>query len=628
MSFLAGEMSDKLKVHLSWVDYPVIALYFVFVMVIGLYMKNRAGKSMKEYFLSGRNLTWWVLGTSMVATTFSASTPMLISGWCREFGIMKNWEWWVFLFGQMFTTFFFAKLWRRTLVYNDAGFIKLRYSGKEASFLRGFRALYMGFVMNLLVMGTGLVAGSKIGLILMGIPKEINGVANPDYELWRWIIAIVCGLTVLFYSALGGFKAVVITDFVQFILSLIGSICIAIFVCMQPEVGGLTGLVERVAPDKLEFFPRFGVKEACGMTVFMVIGLACVRWWAQIYGGAEPGGQSHVAQRMLSAKTEKDAVLGSLWFNFAHYVVRPLPWIIAGLGTLLIFPLESFPKQHEEIYIASIQFLPIGLKGLVVASLFAAFMSTMDTRMNLGASYFVNDFYKPFVAKNKSDKHYISVSRWITAAQLIASYSVLLIAKDISTLFFIYAGIGSGAGIVYILRFYWSRISAWSEIAAMSGAVIMLIYFRWGVCSSEAVFKSLSFEYMFISLYFVTAFWALVTIFTRAPSKEKLKEFYRKVRPAGPGWWKIARELEESEGIPKADSMLIPFVGWVFSCPMTFGYLFGLGHLLLGKPIHGIIWILIGMHCTVVTLWCVKRMTSGSDGETSDDGEESAEAAV
>jgi Na+/proline symporter len=560
----------------------------------------------------------------MVATTFSMGAPILVAGWSREVGIVKNWEWWCFLMGQMFTTFFFARLWRRTNVFNDAEFISIRYSGGEASFLRGFRALYMGFIMNMVVMGTGLVAAAKFGTILLGISAD-----NPQYETWRWGIAIVCGLTALSYSCLSGFAAIVITDFVGFVLATFGSVLMVVYICLRPEVGGLDGLVAQIGstmPERLAFFPKFDIPEfsirafyekvflakAGVMTLGTVMAYASVRWWAQIYGGAEPGGASHVVQRLVSARSEKDALLGSLWFNIAHYAVRPLPWILAGLGTILIFPLDQF-TDHEKVYLATIDFLPFGLKGVVIASLFAAFMTTMDTRLNLGASYFVNDLYKPFVAPKETERHYVIVSRIVTVAQCLVSFGVLLVAENIETLFFIYVGIGSGAGLVYILRFYWWRISAWSEITAMTAALICMFVFRFYVYGSEEAFADNGVSYMFISLWIVTASWLLVTLITRPTDREQLKRFYRMVRPAGPFWKPISTELRREEGIESPDNLKIALIGWLFSNPMTLGYLFGAGNLLLGKTTPGLIWLTVGVLCTFVTVWSVKKMTAGQD---------------
>jgi Na+/proline symporter len=595
---------EILKLTLQPIDYLFVILYFLFVITVGIVMSKRAGKNRKAYFLSGQKLPWWLLGTSMVATTFSIDAPMLISGWVRSGGIVKNWEWWGFLVGQMFTTFFFAKLWRRTNVFNDAQFIDIRYSGKEASFLRGFRALYMGSILTLFVLGGGMLVCSKIGVIILGISPD-----NPNYIVWRWGIALTCGAIGLSYSTLSGFSAIVITDLVGFVLATTGSILVTVYICKRPEIGGLSNLVEQVRvnmPDKIEFFPKWDTAKAGMMSMGVVIVYTCVRWWAQIYGGAEPGGGSHVVQRLVSAKSEKDALLGSMWFNIAHYVVRPLPWIITGLASMFIFPLDKF-TDHEMVYIAAIDFLPTALKGLVVAAIFAAFLSTIDTRLNLGTSYFVNDFYKPFLAKDKPEKHYIFVSRIFTVGQMILSLVILLIANNVKTLFFLYIGIGSGAGLVYILRFYWWRISAWSEITAMVTALGCMIVFRFFVYGSEQEFNEHGFEYMFISLIIVTASWLFVTLITKPCDKEKLKEFYRIVRPAGPLWKPISTELEKEEGIRPYDSLWIPFIGWLFSNPMTFGLLFGFGNLLLGKPGVGVAWLALAVICAFPTVWSVKK---------------------
>jgi len=595
---------ETLRVSLSNVDYLVVCSYFAFAIIVGILTKKLSGSDMRGYFLSGQKLSWWLLGTSMVATTFALDTPLYVAGWTRQFGISKNWEWWVFLFGGMFTTFLFAKLWRRCNVLNDAEFINIRYSGKSGSFLRGFRALYMGFIMNMLVIGSQLVAISKVGTLMLGISTT-----NPNYTLWCWIIAIVCGFTALFYCYLSGFSAIVITDFVQFSLSLTGAILLAVFTCRQAEVGGLTNLISQLkstTPDKLDFFPHLGATEAGQMSLLVLIGYACVRWWSQVYGGAEPGGQAHVAQRLLAARNEKHALLASLWFNFANYALKPLPWIITALATLLIFPLDKF-SDHEAVYLSTINFVPVGLRGVVVASLFAAFMSTIDTRINLGASYFVNDFYKPFLVKNKSERHYVSISKWTTLVQLIAGLGMLLIVSNMRSVFFIYAGLGSGAGLVYILRFYWWRINAWSEFAAMTAAFVNLIVFRWGIYGSEAQFNQHGFEYMFISFFVVTATWVTVTLLTKPCEKQKLKDFYRKVRPSGPFWKPVAADMDE---VRSKDSLKVAFLGWLSSNLMTLSCLFGLGKLLLDEYLYAAYWLAAFLVSGAITLWSVRKLTT------------------
>jgi SSS family solute:Na+ symporter len=600
-----GDM-DTLRVSLSGIDYLIVGSYFAFAIVVGLLTRKLSGNSMRGYFLSGQQLSWWLLGTSMVATTFALDTPLYVAGWTREFGISKNWEWWVFLFGGMFTTFFFAKLWRRSNVLNDAEFINVRYSGKAGSFLRGFRALYMGFIMNMLVIGSQLVAISKVGTLILGVSTT-----DPNYKAWSWAIAVVCGFTALFYCFVSGFGAIVVTDFIQFGLSMTGAILLAVYACKQPEVGGLGNMIAQLKntmPDKLDFAPALGATEAGKISLLVVIGYGAVRWWSQVYGGAEPGGQAHVAQRMLAARNEKHALLASLWFNFANYALKPLPWIITALATLLIFPLEKF-ADHEVVYLSTINFVPMGLRGLVVASLFAAFMSTVDTRINLGASYFVNDFYKPFFVKDKPDHHYVTVSRWVSVIQLIVGLGMLLIVSNMRSVFFIYAGLGSGAGLVYILRFYWWRINAWSEFAAMAAAFVSLAVFRWGIYGTEAQFNQHGFDYMFISFFIVTTIWVIVTLLTKPCEKQKLRDFYHKVNPAGPFWKPVSGYTEELEGTSARDNLKVAFVGWLASILATLGCLFGLGKFLLCEYLWGVCWLVVCVLSGAVTLWSVRKLT-------------------
>lgn len=600
---------DALRISLSGIDYLIICSYFAFAIIVGVVTKRSSGDNMRGYFLSGQRLSWWLLGTSMVATTFALDTPLYVAGWTRAFGISKNWEWWVFLFGGMFTTFLFAKLWRRSNVLNDAEFISIRYSGKSGAFLRGFRALYMGFIMNMLVIGSQLVAISKVGTLILGVSTS-----DPHYRAYSWAVAIVCGATALFYCYLSGFGAIVITDFVQFGLSMAGAILVAVYTCRQPEVGGLSHMVAQLKstmPEKLDFVPHVGIAEAGHMSLLMVIGYACVRWWSQVYGGAEPGGQAHVAQRMLAARNQRHALLASLWFNFANYALKPLPWIITALATLLIFPLGKY-QDHEVVYFSTINFVPIGLRGLAVASFFAAFMSTVDTRINLGASYFVNDFYKPFLVKNKSDHHYVAVSRWISVVQLVVGLGMLLIVTNMRSVFFIYAGLGSGAGLVYILRFYWWRINAWSEFAAMAAAFVSLIVFRWGIYGSEAEFGKHGFEYMFISFFIVTFIWVIVTLLTKPCDRHKLKEFYERVRPSGPFWRPVSDDVTEGRSAGARDSLKVAIVGWLAGVTATLSCLFGLGKLLLCERLLGICWLAVCVVSSFVTLWSVRKLTTES----------------
>jgi SSS family solute:Na+ symporter len=577
--------------QLSVIDYIVIASYFLFCIGIGIVFKRKAEKNGVESFvLSDRNLPWWLIGTSMVATTFSAETPLLVSGFVYSGGISKNWEWWALLPGAMLTTFLFSRLWRRTGVVTDAEYVTLRYSGREAHVLRAFRALYMGFIMNTLVLGSALVVSGRFGTTLLGVAET-----DPQYNLYRLGIAVICGAVALFYSASAGIAGIVVNDFVQFSLAMIGAILIAFFALAQPQVGGLSGLIDHLStsnPNHLEFFPSG--TSGVGLTLGAVALFLTVRWWSQVYGGAEPGGASHVAQRMLAARSEKDAFLGTLWFNFAHYALRPWPWILVGLAALISFPPSTDPvtgkaiMDGEKAYILSINLVPAGLKGLVLTGFFSALMA-IDTRLNLGAAYFVNDFYRPYVVKGKSDEHYLKVSRIITVVQLLIALVMLMLVSSVKSVFFITTAIGSGAGAIYILRWYWWRVSAWSEIAGMTAGLINLAVFRFIIFPSEEAFNANGITVLIASTLVVPLVWLAVTFLTPATSNEQLKIFYRRVRPAGPGWKNIAAEVK-AEGHNTNPGYHIGWMlaGWITGIVLVYSALFGIGKLLLGTPLQGI----------------------------------------
>lgn len=587
--------------ELAPIDYGIIAIYFAFCLWVGVSFKKKGEQhGMESYAVADRNLPWWLIGTSMVATTFSAETPLLVSGLVYTSGISRNWEWWCFLPGAMLTTFLFARLWRRTEVLTDAEYVALRYSGREARFLRGFRALYMGFIMNTIVLGSALVVSGKFGTTLLQIPET-----HPNYLFYRIAIALACGLVALFYSSLAGIAGIVITDFVQFSLAMIGSILVAVYALAQPQVGGLSGLIERIGqlrPGHLDFLPAAsaGKPGAAQLTMGAVALFLSVRWWSQVYGGAEPGGASHVAQRMLSAKDEKNALLGTLWFNIAHYALRPWPWILTGLAAIILFP---DLKDTDRAYIQSINFVPPGLKGLVLAGFFSALMA-IDTRLNLGASYFVNDFYQPFIKPNQSDGHYVFVSRIITVVQLLCGLLMLLFVSSVKSVLFITLAIGSGAGLIYILRWYWWRVSAWSEMAAMIAGLVNLALFRFVVYPSEEVFNAHGIQVLIGSSIVVPLVWLTVTLLAPPTSREQLRIFYRKVRPAGPGWKSIRDELQ-AEGVdvrPGYD------VGWAFACwalavGMVYGALFGVGKVLLGQPGLGALFLAIAAGAGLALIW-------------------------
>jgi len=584
---------------LSPLDWIFIAAYFAFTIWVGVAFSKKGGANLRNYFLAGGNLPWWLLGTSMVATTFSAGTPLLVAGWAHDKGIAKNWEWWSLLIGAMLTTFLFARLWGRTGVMTDAEYIELRYSGKSGSILRGFRALYMGFIMNTFVIGSGLVAIAKIGTSLLGY----------DTEGARWAIAAICGLTALFYSTMSGLTGVVITDFVQFCIAMIGSILICIFACTHPSVGGLarlTSTIQSQKPELLHFFPQSW--ESAGTLGFWALAVyLSVRWWSQVYGGAEPGGASHVAQRMLAARSERDAMLGTLWFNIAHYALRPWPWILTGLAAVLIFPDIA---DGEAAYVKTITLLPAGIRGLVLAGFFAAFMSTIDTRLNLGSAYFVNDFYKRFIVPHRDEKHYVSVSRSLTVFQLLMGFGIMLIAEDVKDLFFLYTALGSGSGLIFIVRWYWWRVTAWSEIAAMSAALGTFVLLRFGIYPSAAEFNAHALTVLLTTTVVVTVIWIAVALLTEPASMDRLKAFYAKIRPGGPFWSPVVAALHQDGQDVAGDRLTWPIVGWISATFMVYAGIVGVGKLCLRAAGPGLLALVLCGVAAGVTWLAVNRMTT------------------
>ena len=457
---------------LSTLDWSIMGLYFLFVLIVGLMVSKKAGDSVDDFFLSGRNMTWWLLGISMVATTFSADTPNLVTDLVRQNGVSGNWGWWAFLLTGMLTVFVYAKLWRRSNVLTDVEFYELRYSGPAAAFLRGFRALYLGLIFNVLVMGAVSLAAVKFGEVVLGMPG--------------WQTLLIAGSITLAYSTFGGLKAVIITDFVQFILAMIGSIWACIYILGLPEVGGLSNLIahENVS-DKLSLLPDFGNPDVWVPVILVPL---AVQWWASYYPGSEPGGGGYIAQRMFSAKDEKNAVGATLLYNAAHYALRPWPWILIALASLVVFPemadiQNAFPNLsadklgHDVAYPAMLTKLPSGLLGLVAASLVAAFMSTMSTQLNLGASYLVNDFYQRFLKPDASQSELVWAGRAFTVVSAILGLGLGLVLTNAGQAFNLLLLLGAGTGLIYILRWFWWRINAMTEIVAMIASLIIAGYF-------------------------------------------------------------------------------------------------------------------------------------------------------
>ena len=558
---------------LSTLDWTIVGVYFTISLVVGIWASKQAGQDTKSFFLAGRNMPWWLLGVSMVATTFSTDTPNLVTDLVRQDGVAGNWAWWAFLLTGMLTVFVYAKLWRRSGVLTDIEFYELRYSGKAAAFLRGFRALYLGLVFNVLVMGAVSLAAVKFGEIVLGFPGWVT-------------LAIACSIT-LAYSALGGLKAVIITDFVQFTLAMIGSVWGMFYILGLPEIGGLSKLISHPnVIDKIALIPDLSDPN---LWVPVLLVPLAVQWWASYYPGAEPGGGGYIAQRMFSAKDESNAVGATFLFNVAHYALRPWPWILIALSSLIIFPelsdiKNAFPNLpadklgHDVAYPAMLTLLPSGLLGLVAASLIAAFMSTMSTQLNLGASYLVNDFYHRFIKPDASEKQLVMAGRLFTVVSIILGGGLGLLLTSAGQAFTLLLMIGAGTGMIYILRWFWWRINAYTEIVAMVSSIIIAGYFNFANVGLEGWQK------IIIGAVLTTVVWILATYFTPPDDEETLRNFVKKVNPGGPGWTKYSDGIS-SEPWPVPNGILCMVLG----CVAVYGFLLGVGQLIYGQTGLGII---------------------------------------
>ena len=557
---------------LSTLDWTIVGAYFTLSLIVGIWASKQAGKDTKAFFLAGRNMPWWLLGVSMVATTFSTDTPNLVTDLVRQNGVSGNWGWWAFLLTGMLTVFVYANLWRRSGVLTDIEFYELRYSGKPAAFLRGFRALYLGLVFNVLVMGAVSLAAVKFGEIVLGLPGWVT-------------LTIACSIT-LAYSTLGGLRAVIITDFVQFTLAMIGSIWGMFYILGLPEIGGLSNLISHTnVVGKLSLIPDLSNPNA--WVPVLLVPLA-VQWWASYYPGAEPGGGGYIAQRMFSAKDEKNAVGATFFFNVAHYALRPWPWIMIALASLVIFPelsdiQKAFPNLpadklgHDVAYPAMLTLLPSGLLGLVAASLIAAFMSTMSTQLNLGASYLVNDFYHRFIRPDATEKQLVRAGRLFTVISIFLGGGLGLLLTSAGQAFTLLLMIGAGTGMIYILRWFWWRINAYTEIVAMISSIIIAGYFNFGNSGLEGWQK------IVIGAVLTTIVWVVATYFTPPDDKETLRKFVKKVNPGGPGWVKYSDGVS-TEPWPVPHGIL----SMVLGCTAVYGFLLGVGQLIYGHTDSGL----------------------------------------
>ncbi|MCG8469157.1 MAG: Na+:solute symporter [Gemmatimonadetes bacterium] len=558
--------------QLNGLDWLVLGLYGVVAVGVGLFFARRAGAGTNEFFLAGRSLPWWLLGTSMVATTFSTDTPNLVADLVRNGGVSRNWVWWAFLITAMCTTFFYAKLWRRSGVFTDIGFYELRYSGRAATFLRGFRALYLGVFFNVVIMATVTLAAIKIAGVLLGADK--------------YTTVLVAGTVTALYSATSGLWGVVVTDLLLFSVAMIGAVAAAVYALAQPEVGGLSGLVSNPAiSDSLSLLPDFGDWRTAA-TVF-VIPIA-VQWWASWYPGGEPGGGGYAAQRMLAARNERDSMRATLWFNIAHYALRPWPWILVGLASIAVYPtLESigaaFPGLdpsllgHDLAYPAMLVFLPHGLLGLVVASLAAAFMSTVSTHLNWGSSYIVDDFYRRFLAPEREEAHYVRVARISTVLLVVLSAALALFLESAKQAFELILLLHAGSGLIFLLRWFWWRVNAWSEIAGMAVSAGIALWFplfheRVGLPPIDPAVQLLT------GVGLTTAIWLAVTFVTRPTDAATLQAFYDRIRPF-PRGWRGAVEVREGP----TDNLSAAMLAWALGCVTVYAAMFATGMALYGR---------------------------------------------
>jgi len=587
--------------QLSTLDWSILIVFFVILLSIGFFASKKAGNSVNEFFLSGRNMPWWLLGISMVATTFSADTPNLVTDIVRTNGVSGNWVWWAFLLTGMLTVFVYAKLWRRSEVLTDLEFYELRYGGKGAAFLRGFRAIYLGVFFNIMIMASVCLAGIKIGSVMLGL--------TPTQTL-----LIASSVTVL-YSSLGGLKGVILTDFFQFTLAMIATFWAAAVIVNLPEVGGLGELISHpeILP-KLDLIPDISNSE-----LFLVVFLLpiAVQWWSVWYPGAEPGGGGYIAQRMLSAKDENHAVWATLLFNFMHYAVRPWPWILIALASLIVFPnlddLQlAFPEiskniiGHDLAYPAMMTLLPSGLIGLLLASLAAAFMSTIASHLNWGSSYVVNDFYRRFFEPQASEKKLVLLGRITTVLLMLFSCLVALLLSNALQAFAILLQIGAGTGLLFILRWFWYRINIYSEISAMIISFLVAFYLQ--IIHPRIGFDPISTEGQLILGVAITTFsWVLITYLTPQEDKEVLRDFYKKIQPGGKGWKKVVDEAKD-EGIDlkgKKEAWDVPtgILCMVLGCFFIYSILFSIGYLLYSEYTFAIILLTV----SVVSLFFLQK---------------------
>ena len=573
--------------QLTTLDWVIVLVSIALSFAPAIYLMRRAGSSTTEFFTSGRAAPWWLIGGSMVATTFSTDTPNLVTNLVREHGVANNWVWWAFLLTGMSTVFFYARMWRRSGVLTDLEFYEIRYAGKPAAMVRGFRAIYLGLFFNIVIMATVNLAAAKIANVLLGWPM--------------WQTLAVCAVINVSFASIAGLWGVLITDVFQFVIAMVASVSAAYFAVQQPQVGGLTGLFTKIPPSTLQLLPDFS---DWTLTLSVLILPLTISWWSVWYPGSEPGGGSYIAQRILASKSERDALGGTLFFNVAHYALRPWPWIIVALSSMLVFPqlsdiAKAFPYLepsmigHDMAYPAMLTFLPAGFLGLMVAGLLAAYVSTISTHLNWGTSYLVHDLYRRFVRADATETHYVWMGRLVTALLMLLAAGMTFLLESARSSFELLLSIGAGSGLLYLLRWYWWRINAWSEIAAMGVSFFVAVGFFVAGKMGYGVSANIV---LLVTVGVTTLAWVGATLLTRPESDATLVAFYKLVRPAGPGWTDISRKAGVG---PSPDSLPQQLLGWILGCAFVYATLFGAGSVLYGltmqATVWGVVWLASGV---------------------------------
>lgn len=593
--------------QLTSIDWVIVAVSLFLCYLPALFYIRRSQSSVAEFFTSGQSAPWWLVGTSMVATTFSTDTPNLVTDFVRSHGVSYNWVWWAFLLTGMATVFFYAQLWRRSGVLTDLEFYELRYSGRPAALVRGFRAVYLGFFFNIMIMSTVTLAAVKIANVMLG---------------WgRLETIVIAGTACVLFASISGLWGVLATDMVQFALAMIGVIAAAYVSLDQPAVGGLAGMLSKIDPKTLSLLPDFN---DTSLTLTVLVIPLTIQWWSVWYPGSEPGGGSYVAQRILASKNERHALGATLWFNVANYALRPWPWIIVALCSMLVFPTlgdihRALPNVDPKLigndlaYPAMLTLLPVGMKGLIIAALFAAYRSTMETHLNWGSSYLVIDFYQRFLAPGKTERHYLWISRSLTAVLMIAAGTFTLFLSTASDAFQLLLSVGAGTGLIYLLRWFWWRINAWSEISAMASSFIVAIGFFVAEKMGHAAPEPMP---LLVTVAVTTVVWVSVTVFTSPADHATLLRFYELTRPAGPGWKAIRAE---SKVAASPDSLPQMLLGWTSGVMFVYAGLFGTGSVIYGRTLQASIWFVAFIVSGVVLMQVVRRIWSTEEPVRSND---------